>query len=73
MDLYFSVVNNEIAQYVCGFPNRLHPVSELFMNYFNDGRMSIADFLRYFSLPNSDYIELAACYVYMVTGSAPFV
>ncbi len=60
-----------IAQYYCDFPLRLHPVSELIMNYFNEGRMSVAEFLRYFSLPNSDYIEIAACYINMVTGAFP--
>jgi hypothetical protein len=60
------------AFHLCDFPLRLHPVSELIMNYYNEGRISTAEFLRYFSLPNSDYIELAACYVSMVTGLVPF-
>ena len=60
------------AQLFCDFPLRLHPVSELIMNYYNDGRIGTAEFLRYFSLPNSDYIELAACYVTMILGTPPF-
>ncbi len=60
------------AQYFCDFPLRLHPVSELFMNYYNEGRITTAEFLRYFSLPNSDYIELAFCYVSMILSVPQF-
>jgi hypothetical protein len=60
------------ALHLCNFPLRLHPVSELIMYYYNEGRVSTAEFLRFFSLPNSDYIELAACYVNMIMGLAPF-
>ena len=53
----------QFAQSICNIPIRLHPVSELFLDYYNTGKISTAVFLRYFSLPNSDYIEIAACYV----------
>ncbi len=60
-----------IAQVFCGFPVRLHPVSNLILDYFNEGRITTAEFLRYFSLPNSDYIEIAACYVTLIQGLQP--
>ena len=60
------------AQYYCDFPLRLHPVSELFMNYYNEGRITTAEFLRYFSLPNSDYIDLAFCYISMILSVPQF-
>jgi len=48
---------------LCGFPARLHPVSEMILNYYIDGVISLQEFMRYFSLPNSDYIPLAKCIV----------
>lgn len=48
---------------VCKLPPKLHPASELFLDRFLDGAMTTADFLRFFSLPNSDYIPLARCIV----------
>ena len=59
------------AQFLCDFPDRIHPVSQLILDYYIDGVISTGEFLRYFSLPNSDYISLAACYVSMITGSVP--
>lgn len=56
------------AQYFCNFPERLHPVSEMYMELFNLGKISPMVFLRYFSLPNSDYIEIGLCYIAMITG-----
>ena len=47
----------------CEFPERLHPVSKMFLEAFLEGRMSPAEFQRFFSLPNSDYIALAECLV----------
>jgi len=61
------------AQYLCDFPDRIHPVSRLILDYYIDGVISTGEFLRFFSLPNSDYISLAACYVSMITGSVPVV
>ncbi len=48
---------------VCGMPARLHPVSQLFLDKYVEGTMSLDLFLRFFSLPNSDYIPLAQCIV----------
>ena len=58
----------ELAQAICQFPDRLHPVSQLFFERFVDGSMTTADFMRFFSLPNSDYIELAHCFMQVMTG-----
>ncbi|MDH3688405.1 MAG: hypothetical protein OEU36_02845 [Gammaproteobacteria bacterium] len=60
-----------IAQEMCGFPDRLHPVSELILNYYLSDTIGMPTFLRYFSLPNSDYIPLARCFVDMLTGVLP--
>ena len=65
-------MNSEQAQLICNFPERLHPVSEMIMNLFDEGRIGVVEFMRYFSLPNSDYIDLAYCYVTMITGLPPF-
>jgi hypothetical protein len=58
----------ELAQVICQFPHRLHPVSQQFYERFVDGFMTTADFMRFFSLPNSDYIQLAHCFVQTMTG-----
>jgi hypothetical protein len=58
----------DLAYRVCGFPEALHPVSRLFLDHFLAGRMSTGDFLRFFSLPNSDYIPLARCLVTALGG-----
>ncbi len=47
----------------CEFPERLHPVSQLFLDQYVTGVMSTDLFLRFFSLPNSDYISLGRCIV----------
>ncbi len=52
-----------LAALSCEFPVRMHPVSELFLNAWLENRISSADFQRFFSLPNSDYIPLAECLV----------
>ncbi|GMQ76689.1 MAG: hypothetical protein BMS9Abin01_1977 [Gammaproteobacteria bacterium] len=58
----------ELAQAICQFPDRLHPASQLFFERFVDGFMTTADFMRFFSLPNSDYIALAQCFMQVMTG-----
>ncbi len=57
-----------IAQFVCNFPDRLHPVSRLFLDAFLEGRMTTQQFLRFFSLPNSDYIPIAKCFVTLLAS-----
>ena len=58
----------ELAQVICQFPDRLHPVSQQFFYRFIQGFMTTADFLRFFSLPNSDYIQLGHCFMRAMTG-----
>ena len=66
-------MNPEMAQNLCGFPERIHPVSQMFLDYYLSGLMATEDFLRYFSLPNSDYIALAKCFVNLFLHGAPAV
>jgi len=58
----------ELAMLACRFPERLHPVSRLFLDHFLAGEMTTGQFLRFFSLPDSDYIPLARCFVTLLTG-----
>ena len=57
-----------IAQFVCNFPDRLHPVSRLFLEAFLEGRMTTQRFLRFFSLPDSEYIPIAKCFVTLLAS-----
>ena len=57
-----------IAQLACNFPGHLHPVSRLFLDAFLQGRMTTQEFLRFFSLPNSDYIPIAKCFVTLLAA-----
>ncbi len=63
--------NNEDAQALCSFPARLHPASRLFLDSYIAGRIATREFLRVFSLPNSDYIPLARCFVTIVVDGIP--
>ncbi len=42
-------------------PDRLHPVSQMFLEHWLRGDFSTAEFLRWFHMPNSDYISVAEC------------
>ncbi len=44
-------------------PERLHPVSRMFLEHWLKGDFSTAEFLRWFHMPNSDYIAVADCIV----------
>ncbi|MEQ8651223.1 MAG: hypothetical protein RIC87_02045 [Kiloniellales bacterium] len=44
-------------------PERLHPVSRMFLEHWLRGDFSTAEFLRWFHMPNSDYIAVADCLV----------
>ena len=63
--------NNKDAQTLCSFPARLHPASQLFLDSYIAGRITTHQFLRVFSLPNSDYIPLARCFVTIVVDGIP--
>lgn len=42
-------------------PDQLHPVSRDFLDAWLAGDMSTAMFLRFFHLPNSDYLDVGRC------------
>ncbi|GAB5467941.1 MAG: hypothetical protein Kilf2KO_09710 [Rhodospirillales bacterium] len=42
-------------------PERLHPVSRMFLDYWLRGDFSTAEFLRWFHMPNSSYLEVSQC------------
>ena len=42
-------------------PERLHPVSRMFLEHWLQGSLPTAEFLRLFHLPNSDYLPVAQC------------
>ena len=64
-------MNPVVAQLLCDFPAGLHPVSQMFLDAYIVGMIITADFLRFFSLPNSDYIPLGQCFVALLTNGAP--
>ena len=66
-------MNPQLALQLCGFPERLHPVSQQFLDHFLAGEMLVQHFQRFFSLPNSDYIPLAACLVKLLSEGAPSI
>jgi hypothetical protein len=47
----------------------LHPVSRMFLELWLSGGMSTAEFLRWFHMPNSDYLPVAQCILKAVAGS----
>ena len=53
---------------VC-LPDRLHPVSRMFLELWLNGEMSTAEFLRWFHMPNSDYLAVAQCILATVAGA----
>lgn len=52
-------------------PERLHPVSQQFLEAWLGGEMSTAQFLRWFHMPNSDYLEVAQCLLAAVSNGLP--
>jgi hypothetical protein len=48
-------------------PDRIHPVSQLFLDQWLDGRMATAEFMRWFHMPNSDYLSVTECILAAVT------
>ena len=58
----------EVVPIFCVWPDRLHPVSAEILHLYLVGRMPEREFLRAFSLPNSDYITLSQCIVGMLNG-----
>ncbi len=50
-------------------PERLHPVSQMFLEIWQAGDLSTAEFLRWFHMPNSDYLPVAQCILAVVSGA----
>lgn len=50
-------------------PEQLHPVSRLFLEHWLSGSMSTPEFLRWFHMPNSDYLPVAQCLLAVVAGA----
>lgn len=48
-------------------PDRLHPVSRMILEAFLEGRITRADFLWGFHLPNSEYLPVAQCVLHAMT------
>jgi len=52
-------------------PDRLHPVSAKILAAFLDGRLTEADFLWGFHLPNSDYLIVSECIIAKLQDATP--
>lgn len=50
-------------------PDRLHPVSKMFLERWLSGEMTTAEFLRWFHMPNSSYLSVAECLLAVVAGA----
>lgn len=50
-------------------PEHLHPISRMFLDYWLSGEMSTAEFLRWFHMPNSEYLPVAQCILAVVSGA----
>jgi len=50
-------------------PARLHPISRMFLDTWLNGGMSTAEFLRWFHMPNSDYLPVAQCILAIAAGA----
>ncbi len=57
-----------VVQALCEFPERLHPASQFFLDSYVAGHITRMEFVRYFSLPNSDYLALAYCFAERFVG-----
>jgi len=50
-------------------PERLHPISQSYLEYWLSGDVATVDFLRWFHMPNSAYRPLADCVLALVAGA----
>jgi len=50
-------------------PERLHPISRQFLEIWLSGNLPTSEFLRWFHMPNSDYLPVAQCILSAVTGT----
>ncbi|MEX0758800.1 MAG: hypothetical protein WD100_04400 [Tistlia sp.] len=56
------------AEALACLPERLHPVSRYFLDKWLDGTLTTPEFLRWFHMPNSDYLEAGRCLLNAITG-----
>ncbi len=49
-------------------PERLHPVSRMFFDIGLAGDLWTVEFLRWFHMPNSDYLPVSQCILAVVSG-----
>ena len=56
------------ADLISCLPERLHPVSQMFLEHWLAGEMPTSEFLRWFHMPNSDYLSVAQCILAAVSG-----
>jgi len=42
-------------------PDHLHWFSQQILDYYLSGRISTGEFMRWFHMPNSDYLKASAC------------
>jgi len=51
------------ARLLACLPERLHPVSRMFLDAWLVGTIGTPTFRRFFHMPNSDYLEVSECLV----------
>ena len=68
MEQTFDLASLDPALLAC-LPTELHPISQLFLGYWLEGTMSTPEFLRWFHMPNSDYLSVAQCLLAVVAGA----
>ena len=56
-----TAASKESASNECHFPRQMHKASRLFLDAYVGDKLSLEEFRRRFSLPNSDYLKLASC------------
>jgi hypothetical protein len=47
---------------VC-MPDHIHWFSQLILDYYLTGKISTQEFMRWFHMPNSDYLTISECIV----------
>ena len=53
----------------CG-PERLHPYSEMLMMAFLNGKVEAFHFVKWFHMPNSDYLGVPQCVIHLTQNLA---
>ena len=62
------MITREIAtQTLCSLPETLHPLSASALDQLLAHQVAWVEFVRYFTLPNSDYLALADCILAVLT------